>query len=234
MKDQKRGKEFDRMMVESVRSSYSFFAWQSIGGAVEKCELRVKAYRKDYNEIELETRIEKDPSLAKVISGTRVLNIYVPELSVSFSAELKVVAGEQKLKIYLPMEYSFYERRKHERLQPEKACYVSFEANRGLMKRAIFDISLGGFAIVLPKSDKVTVAKGKEFPIMVLDIYERKIKVKAECTNSLSIDRFKLDTLPYGGYKIAFRFIEISASDREFLIDFVTHQSLKQRLKKVD
>lgn len=235
MKEQKRGKEFDKMIVEAIRSNYSFFAWQSLGGVVEKCELKVKAYRREYNEIELEARMENNPSLAKVISGTRVLNIYVPELSVSFSAELKGVSSDQKVKIYLPTDYSFYERRKHERLQPAKTCYVSFELNRTLMKKAIFDISLGGFAIVLPKSDKVNVVKGKEFPLLILDIYERKVKIKAECVSAISIDRFKLDSLPYGGYKIAFRFTEMSKEDREFLVDFVTHQSLlKQQVKKAN
>lgn len=96
------------------------------------------------------------------------------------------------------------------------------------MKKSIFDISIGGFAIILPKSDKVVVTKGKEFPVLTLDILGRKIKVKAECVNAVTIDRFKLDTLPYGGYKIAFRFMEMSQEDKDYLVEFVAHQSLLQ------
>jgi hypothetical protein len=234
MKEQKIGKDFDRMIVEAVQGNMSFFAWQSLGGIVEKCELKVKAYRKDYGEIELDVRPEHYESLAKVISGNRVLNIYVPELSVSFSAELKNVSAEKKIKIYVPKDYFFYERRKHERIQPLKTCYVSLEINKVTMKKSIFDISLGGIAIILPKTDKVIISKGKEFPLFVLDICDRKIKVKAECTNSVAIDRFKLDSLPYGGYKIAFRFTEVSKADKEFLLEFVTHQVLLQHIKKAN
>lgn len=235
MKEQRRGRDFDRMIVEAVQGNYSFFAWQSLGGVVEKCELKVKAYRKDYNEIELEVKLDQHEALAKVVSGNRMINVYVPELSVSFSTELKSVSADKKVKLFPPQEYSFYERRKHERLQPIKTCYVSFELGKMPMKKSIFDISIGGFAIILPKSDKVIVTKGKEFPLMNLDIAGRRIKVKAECVNAITIDRFKLDSLPYGGYKIAFRFTAISKEDRDYLIEFVTHQMLlQQQVKKAN
>ncbi|MBC7429696.1 MAG: PilZ domain-containing protein [Bacteriovorax sp.] len=234
MKEQKTGKDFDRMIVEAVQGNFSFYAWHSFGGVVEKCELKVKAYRKDYGEIELDVKPEHHESLAKVISGNRVLNIYVPELSVSFTAELKSVNTEKKVKIYVPKEYSFYERRKHERLQPLKTCYMSFEVNKLVFKKSIFDISLGGIAIILPKTDKMIIAQGKEFPVLVLDVYGRKMKVKAECINSVNIDRFKLDSLPYGGYKIAFRFTAISKEDKDYLVEFVTHQILLQQIKKAN
>lgn len=232
MKEQKRSKDFDRMIVEAVQENLSFFAWQSIGGSVEKCELKIKAYRKDYNEIELELCGGQEDKLAKVISGNRILNIYVPELSVSFSSELKSVTADKKIKLYPPESYFFYERRKHERVQPAKACYVSFEHNKMILKKSIYDFSLGGIAIILPKSDKVAIAKGKIYAVFVLEIGFRKIRAKAECVNSFSIDRFKFENLPYGGFKLAFRFTEISNDDRAFLAEFITHEILVQQSQK--
>lgn len=232
MKEQKRSRDFDRMIVEAVQENLSFFAWQSIGGIVEKCELKIKAYRKDYNEIELELCMGQEDKLAKVISGNRILNIYVPELSVSFSSELKSVTVDKKVKLYPPEDYAFYERRKHERVQPAKTCFVSFEHNKIMIKKSIYDFSLGGIAVILPKSDKVVVTKGKIFTVFVLDIGQRKIKVKAECVNSFSIDRFKFDNLPYGGFKLAFRFTEIAKEDKAFLAEFITHEMLMQQVQK--
>ena len=232
MNAQKRSKDFDRMIVEAVQENYSFFAWQSIAGVVEKCELKIKAFRKDYNELELELKAGQEESLAKVISGNRILNIYVPELSVSFSSELKSVSAEKKVKMYLPTDYSFYERRKHERVMPAKTCFVSFEHNKQTIKKSIYDISLGGIAIILPKSDKVVVSKGKVFELMVLDVGLRKIKVKAECINSFTIDRFKHDNLPYGGFKLVFRFTAISKEDKAYLAEFITHELLVQQVQK--
>jgi hypothetical protein len=234
MKEQLIGKDFERMLVEAVQENLSFYAWQSIGGVVEKCEMKVKAYRKGNNEIELGVNPDQHNSLSKVISGTRIINIYVPELSISFFSELKSVSIDKKVKIFLPKVYSFYDRRKQERVQPAKPCYVNLEVNKSIMKKSIFDISIGGFAIILPKSDKVFISKGKEIPLMILDVYGRKIKVKTECVSSITIDRFKLENLPYGGYKIAFRFTGISKEDRDYLMEFVTQQFLIQQIKKAN
>lgn len=235
MKEQKRGKDFDRMLVEAIVDNLSFFAWQALGGVVDKCEMKIKAFRKDYNELELEVVKDNEEALSKVVSGNRILNFYVPELSISFNAELKTISKDNKVKIYLPNGYSFYERRIHERVQPSKTCYISFEINKMLMKKSVFDISLGGIAIILPKTEKVIITKGKEFPLLLLDILGRRLKVKAECINAVAIDRFKLDSLPYGGFKIAFRFTGMSKEDREFLVEFVTHQVLMvQAMKKAN
>jgi c-di-GMP-binding flagellar brake protein YcgR len=235
MKEQKTGLNFNRMIVEAVQENYSFFAWQSLGGVIEKCELKIKAYRKDYNEIELEARPDQEEALSKVISGNRMVNVYVPDISVSFTAELKSVSADKKIKLHIPKDYSFYERRKHERLEPTKTCYVNIELQKAIMKKSIFDISLGGFAIILPKSDKMIVPKGKEFLDVTMDVLGRRIKVKAECTSTVTIDRFKLESLPYGGFKIAFRFVEMSKEDKDFLKEFVTHQMLiLQQSKKAN
>lgn len=232
MKEKKRSKDFDRMIVEAVQENYSFFAWQSIGGIIEKCELKVKAYRKDYNEIELELCADQEDKLARVVSGNRILNVYVPELSVSFSSELKSVTSDKKVKLYPPADYSFYERRKHERVQPSKTCYATFEHNKMTIKKPIYDFSLGGIAIILPKSDKIIINQGKVFAVFTIEVGLRKIKVKAECVNSFSIDRFKFENFPYGGFKLAFRFTEISKEDKAFLAAFVTHELLVQQVQK--
>jgi hypothetical protein len=85
MKELKRSKNFDKMIVEAVQGNFSFFVWHKDGEVVIKCELKVKAYRKDYNEIELEFKAEQKEALSKIVSGNRIVNIYIPELSVTFS-----------------------------------------------------------------------------------------------------------------------------------------------------
>lgn len=232
MKEIKKSKDFDRMMVEAVQGGYSFFAWNSVGGVVEKCEFRIKAFRRDYNEIELELVPGEEEKLGKVVSGNRILNIYVPEVSVSFSSELKTVSAEKKVKLYIPSDFSFYERRKHERIQPAKTCFVSFEHNKQMIRKAVFDFSMGGIAFILPKSDKIIISKGKQFTTFIIEVQLKKIKVKAECVNSFTINPFKHENLPYGGYKVAFRFTEITPEDRKFLMEFITTEKLMQQTQK--
>ena len=232
MKESKRSKDFDRMIIEAIREKFSFFAWQSIAGIIEKCELKVKAYRKDFKEIELELLPDQDGQLSKVISGNKLLNVYVPGLSVSFTSELKSISEDKKIKIYSPKEFTFFERRKHERVIPAKTCFVSFEHNGRIVRKSIYDFSMGGIAIVLPRSDKILVKKNKESRACVLEIGLKKIKIKAECVNSSVVDRFKVENLPYGGFKIAFRFIEMAKDDKAYFVEFIIHELLSKQIHK--
>lgn len=229
MKDKELGKDFENMMIESIQNKVPFYGWQSYGGILEKCELNVKAFRKDHGEIELEVTPGFENDLGKIISGNRVLNIYVPELSISFVAELKNVGLNGKIKIYLPKSYSFYDRRKQERVRLAKTCYVSFEFNKLMLKKSIYDLSMGGVAIILPKSDKIAIEKGRVFPNFLLEIYGQKIKIKVECVGGVAINRFKLDSLPYGGYKIAFRFVSLEKKEREIITSFILEQVLIEK-----
>ena len=232
MNTQKRSKDFDKMIIEAVKGNYKFFAWQSIAGVVEKCELKLKAFRKDYNEIEMIADDKSDGSLTRVISGNRMLNIYVPELSIAFSTELKSIGVDKNIKIYLPKDFTFYERRKHERIHAQNAWFASFEYNKKVIKKTVYDVSYGGFALILPRSDKINIAKGKMLDLVTIEIGTKRIRVRAECIQACSIDRYKLEDLPYGGYKLAFRFTGISKEDRAYLVEVIAHEILVKQVSK--
>lgn len=219
------------MIIEAVQKGQSLFIWQMLNENVEKCELNIKAYRKDYNEIELELRDGQSEKLEKIISHNRILNIYIPELSLSFFCELKSTVKDRRIKLFLPLEYAFHERRKHERVRPFNTYYLNLEINKSVVKKPVHDISLGGIAIVLAKTSKVTFKKGEVFSNMVLDLGHRKIKIKAEYIGSQTMDRFKSDGFPYGGEKLVFRFVEISTEDREFLASFIVQEILMTKGK---
>lgn len=226
------GKNFEKMMIEASQNNFSFFAWQSFNGIIEKCELKIKTYKKDYNIIEFEIESKDFDNIEKVVSGNRIINIYVPGLSISFNSELKSISADKKLKISIPSEYAFYERRKHERLQPSKTCYVSFEINKVMQRKNIFDISQGGIAIILPKSKRMDLDNSADIFQLTLDILGTKIKVEAQYLGSMVIDAYRTENLPYGGYKIAFRFSKISEKDKDFIKEFINLQSQSQKLLK--
>ena len=228
------GKNFEKMMNEAIQKDFSFYAWQSIGGVIEKCELKILSFRKDYNIIELQLASPLINNLDKVVGGDRIINLYVPSLSVSFNSDLKSITNDHKLKISIPNEYAFYERRKHERVQPTKTCYVTFELNKVTQRKNIFDISQGGIAIILPKSKRMAMDNNSEYFDLTLDILGTKIRAQAQCVGSMIIDAFRSENLPYGGYKVAFRFSKMNMEDREFIKNFISLQRMTQiPIKKV-
>lgn len=234
MKEQKRNKEFDKKIVECVQKAHSFFAWKSLNGVIEKCELKIKAFRNDYCEIELEVREGQGQNLQNVIGGDRKISIYVPEMALSFQAPLKNITDGYKIKIEIPQDYSIHERRKHERVCPEQKCFVAIEVNKQVYKKAIYDISMGGFAIILPKIERMGIEKDAEFPSVTIFLMgpKDKIIVNARCTSSFLFDRFKFEGLPYGGQKISFCFKDMSVEDKKRIQDFMVSELLNQSLLK--
>lgn len=235
MKIEKSGKNFDKKIVEAIQQDFIIFGWNSFDGAITKCELKIKAYRKDYNEIELLVRKGSAQSLVDLINGEKKINIYIPELSLSFVANIKSLSENSSLKLDIPEEYSFFERRRYERVQPTRSVFTQLNLNRLQTRIAVHDISVGGLSIILPKSNKVYLNKNDVFENVNLYINERKLSATIECVSAQLLDRFKSEALPYGGYKIAFRFIHLSESDKEFLIEYVTHEVLlASKLKKAN
>jgi len=232
MKEEAKNKALDKMITEAVHGRFSFFIWLSIDGVVEKCETKIKAVRKEYKEIELSIEPDQEAQLVKVIPGNRIVNIFVPELSISFSSTLKAISIDKKIKIYIPTDYIFYNRRRYERVRFVQNGYVSFEQNKIMIKKILYDISAGGFSLVILKTDPIARKMDRGLILFLLEIAGKKIKVKAECVNNIKIDRHKLEDLPYGGVKLGFRFAEMSKEDKEFLIELVKRESMLLQVSK--
>lgn len=225
------GVTIDKIMIEAIQNQYSIFAWKSLNGEIEKCELKIRAFRKELGEIELEIVANENKKIADIVTGSREIHFYLPESSVSFNAQIKLTLDEKKLKIHIPSEYSFYERRKNERVSLEK-CFLFFEQNKMKIRKSVFDIGMGGIALILPRTEKIMAQKGVMFENCILEVDARKIKLTIECVGTQSIDRYKLDTLPYGGNKFSFRFVNLSKEDKEFLQNIITHKILQSKRLK--
>jgi c-di-GMP-binding flagellar brake protein YcgR len=224
MNGTKKEKDLDRLLIEAIQNGYSVYAWKTFNGVIEKCEMKIKAMRKEMNELELEISVGETKKIADIVSGNKEFSFYLPESSLSFEAKMKVALDDKKVKVHLPTEFTFFERRKHERLSPRKTCFFTFENGRTSMKVPVSDMSLGGVAIILPKTDKVMMKKGQLLQNCFLEILGRKMKIEVECASTVSIDRYKFDHLPYGGHKLSFRFTTLSKEDKVFLTDFIANE----------
>ena len=224
-------RDIEKILMEVTQEGFSVFAWSSLNGVIEKCEMKIKAVRKEYAEVELEIIASETKNVSDVVSGNRELNFYIPESSISFQGKLKKTIDNKKLKIVIPEECEFFERRKHERVSLNKS-FASFEINKMMVKKPLHDISIGGFAIVIPKTDRLPIKKGLVIENCLLEFEMFKMKIKVECVLAITFDRFKLENLPYGGHKLSFRFLEISKKDREVLVEAVTCAALANKKLK--
>ena len=235
IKSQSTKKDFDKKIIEAIKKGFSVVAWNTFDGVVEKCDLKLKALRKDYSEIELECLPENIEKLKSIVSGNIMIKIFIPELSISFKTKIKMTANLGKIKIAIPEEFSFYERRQHIRVNPERSSFAYLNHAGNANKSNIYDISLGGFSVILAKSNKISIEKNKVFKNTEIEVYGHRIVADIECTNSVTLDNYKVESLPYGGFKVSFRFLSMSKQDKDYLTDYITNQILSdEQFKKAN
>lgn len=232
MKIEKAKRDFDKKIIEALKKQYHIVTWSSLDGVISKCQLSLKAFRRDYNEIEFKLEEQNLEAFKKVITGDKTLKIYIPETSISFSCQLKSFEEDSRIKVTIPNDYTFFERRKHERVAPEKRCYAHIDFNGLRPKLDVHDISMGGFSVIFPKSNKMSIAIKQQFQNVCLDLIGHRIETNVECTGSVVIDPFRVESLPYGGFKISFKFLALSKADSDFLADFISYYVLKKREMK--
>ncbi len=229
MKELLRDKYFDMSMSDVFQKKLPVIVWQNVDDVIFKCNIYLKSFKKDIGEFEFYVS-EKDVELfRKITIGKRVISLYVPASSISFNVFIDQYIDDTKFKTSIPENYQFFNRRENERVQPTETTYVTFEYQKQTFKKYLFDISVGGLSLVIPKADRFNLEKGAMITNFVIHLENKKIKVHVECVNSFSVDRYKVDSLPYGGQKIAFKFIKIQTQDKIFINEYVEknfHQSL--------
>ena len=53
MKTDKAKTDFDRKIIEALQKQHHIITWSSLDGVISKCQLSLKAFRREFNEIEL-------------------------------------------------------------------------------------------------------------------------------------------------------------------------------------
>ncbi len=222
MKVEKVNRDFDKKIVEAITKKFPVVAWNSINSVIYKTQLTLKAYRKDYSELEFNVPEESIEEFSKLLEGGDKFRVYLPDLSIAFSLVVKQYSDPKMIKVFIPESFTFHERRNHERVKPDRLCYAYINFKNATPRVNIFDVSLGGFSVVYPKSLKVDIKEEEIYSNISLDIYGHKITGKFECVNTVSLDPHKVEALPYGGFKVAFRFVEIQSRDLDYLREFIS------------
>lgn len=222
MKIEKVNRDFDKKIIEAITKKFPVVAWNSNNSVIHKTQLTLKAYRKDYGELEFNIPEEKQEEFVKLLDGGDKFRVYLPDLSIAFSLVVKQYSDIKVVKTFIPDNFTFHERRNFERVTPDRLCYAYINFKNAKPRVNIFDVSLGGFSVVYPKSLKVDIKEEQIYDNISIDIYGHKIVGKFQCVNTVSLDPHKVESLPYGGFKVAFKFVEISQRDLDYLRDFIS------------
>lgn len=231
MKECKTNDYFDLIMSKAIQNQSLFYIWKSLNGSVQKINAHIVNYQKSYRLIEIGIETSMMANFFDLFPGEKILSLYSPVLGISFKVPVKNINDKNQIKCDIPSEYIVHNRRGHERVVPLCATGIKIKKNGNYIKKTVFDISESGVSILLSKSEKVLIGENQSKYELVLELGSKSILLNAELVRIINIDRYKLDSHPYGGVKFTFRFVDIKQEDRDTIKNYFVNEKLLAQLK---
>jgi c-di-GMP-binding flagellar brake protein YcgR len=211
--------------------------WRFAGGKKLKAFAKIKVIRKYRDELVLcppNSQIEK---FEDVISGTDIVNVFLPHDGVLFQTTIKSYEDNDLLTLAKPTQYAQIDRRKHFRLNvvdhsnlkviiPSKKSLFAKELHKN-----IYDLSVGGFSVLCNKSELRELYV--EAKIKGIKFYLGK---EVHMANISVVSHYELDPMHnsdiiYKCWKISFEFKKYKSEFLESLNNYVFEHLDKEDLK---
>ncbi len=153
------------------------------------------------------------------------VNFYVPNMFLIFQSELVREYNDSsfvKFEVRIPKSLVQIERRKEIRIMTDNRFSLTVEMNKTVrINRNCYDISSGGFSIVVGKSDVRFFQEGDHIKGIKLCLEKRLIHCNGKIISIIHMSPEVNTELLYGGYKISFKFTDIKSEDFDFINDFI-------------
>lgn len=206
-------------LLKIQKNNQIILAWYAFNGHLLQAELRLKTIRKDRNDLVLVPQWDSLDYLQQLISGQGRINFYVPDESLVFISELKLLDEQGILTVGMPEKYFLHDRRRDQRIDLLPSLSISFEGI-SLAKRCL-DISSGGFSLVISQQER-RLFKLSEYQVTLTN-GELSLQLEANLSNELKLRPYMLDKCPYGGFRLAFSFLNMNDLTRKRLDDLIAH-----------
>ena len=203
-------------LFQVQKKSSEMFVWAIKNDHVIKASAKIIILR-DNN---LRVKIDKQdlPYLMNIFSGSLEVNFLVPDLSLIFQSEF-VSFDDETLSVRTTGFFKTYERRMGERIDPLVNVKVEFNIQSKMVLKEVFDLSEGGFSIVLAQSDRIKFDE-TEYEVKahyLNEVHSCKVKLLEE----LKLTPFMIERCPYAGRRFSFKFIKIETKFKEKIKDMV-------------
>lgn len=203
----------DKIFSDIAKNKYPVIVWNLTAGHMIKAEVVLESVvmgRKaelHFNCSDLTSQL-----VEQMISGSAQLNFFVAHKGVFFTSTIISFSGK-KLVVEIPADTDFQDRRNKERVDAFDVTVKVQVGERSITKNG-FNLSTGGIALVFMKAENIRELKrGESFPLS-LRYQDDLIELKGLVVDVKKVDPYQHETLPYGGQRVAFEFVEMKNIDR--------------------
>lgn len=233
--DNKLKKIYDSKLINSVlmgskEKSEQVLVWKFIGTKKITASVKITVINKSNNTLVFSPNSEDSEVLGKILSSSEVLNFYIPSGSTLFQCKIKQVEGPHRITVYVPPFIAQLERRKWLRLKTIDKENVRIQFSKRIdpakitqqfFRKNIFDLGVGGMAIVMSKSESKSFIQGEVIKGAELLIDDCKIVADLEVINHIELKPGSENDQLYKVWKIGFRFAGLQKKDQETISSFV-------------
>ncbi len=211
--------------------------WRFVGEQKVTAKVDLVLVRKYRNEIVLKPRADYIEEYKQIVSVAERVNFFIPYYSLLFQCRLKGVEDSLNSIFDSPCEYAQVDRREHVRIPLSDhskvgvliaKTVVSNDLKVNLVKSA-FDMSAGGFSILVSKLDERYFVSGRTFDKVYIKIFNKPFKVKAKVVNNIAVNPKDHDVY-YPSFKISFQFLDISKSGLQDISRLIQSSGLVEKV----
>ncbi len=203
----------EKIFEDIVKNKYPVTVWNLTAGHMIKAEVKLESVvtgRK--NELHFSCPVGAEQLIEQMISGSGMLNFFVSHKGILFTSNI-VLFTKGRLVVDVPEDADFQDRRIKERVDAFDVTAQVQVGERFLTKNA-FNLSTGGIALVFMKTENIReLKKGETFPL-TLKYQSEQLQLKALVLDVKKVDAYQHETIPYGGQRVSFEFVELKNIER--------------------
>ena len=189
------------------KADTKLYVWNCHNDSITKAEVVLENYNKIKKYIICKPTEGSAYYLADMVTGMGKLNFYIPDKSIYFISELKMLKDE--LVISWPEKLYLNDRREIERTNDfTSQVEIEFEYDKKRFKRNCFDIGPGGLSFILSTTETYNFKKEDVIPFINLRIDRDKIEISGKIQSIDKIDPKVNKKYAYKATRISLRFIE--------------------------
>lgn len=212
-------------------NEHEVWVWRMIGDEKHLVSVRFDAIRKTRSDFSLMASDKSLTSLRDLVGGSSALDIYIPDSSLLFRANIKQfdpLSGKFYLEV--PPFMAQVERRKNFRVNVYSKSDVMVEFSKNILYprahsqiflKSCFDISAGGFSFLVSRLESKYFKEKDKISSLKIKIGERNIDVDASVISVLEIEPDIHNRLHYKVWKICCKLDRLDVFQKKFLEKYI-------------
>jgi c-di-GMP-binding flagellar brake protein YcgR len=218
--------QISSQLQQVKNQQHECYIWRFVGEKKVLAKVHVTILRRSRKEIVIRADEHEKELYSLVVGVLDEVNFYIPNSAIMFRCSIVHNNFKGELTLSYPGFVAQIERRRFPRLNTYRndlaksffsKCIVGHKIQTQYFQKTLFDLSAGGFSLVVSKMELSFFNVGDQIPDMELIFEGRKMNANAQVVHVQPLEPQDNSDIIYKVWKVSFKFTAILSRDFEFL-----------------